>query len=161
MSAREFRPKRWEQKANVRPGKRARMYRYTQYDVDLSYDRGVLRGTRDTVQRHEIRDMVERAYLKDPDRMNQLAEACELDGEAGKEALERLAREWGVFPEGDDDLLDVADAAGVLSDEEDKALWDSVPGFGEGMVIEIEQWLRDRGRWLDFLRDHGELPDEG
>ena len=65
--------------------------------------------------------------------------------QADPEALHRLA---DAIRDGDD-LLDVAEAAGVLSEEEDKALWDSVPPYGSGMVVEIEQWLRDRDRWQD------------
>ena len=127
---------RWWRPTNRRPAVRARsrVYRYNEYDVNLAYDRGIMRGTRDTARRHEIRDMVERAYLKDPDRMNQIAEACELDGEAGKEALEALAREWGVFPEGDD-LLDVADEAGVTP------LADVDP---DQLVDALEAWLREQ-----------------
>lgn len=52
----------------------------------------------------------------------------------------------------DDGVTAVAREAGVLSDEEDQALWDSVPPKqvdGESVVVEIEQWLRDRDRWSE------------
>ena len=78
--------------------------------------------------------LVERAKLADPDRMRQIAEAVELDGEEGKKALERLAREWGVFPEGDD-LLDVADAAGATPLD---------PGAADELLDEVERWLREQ-----------------
>ncbi|MFI6329842.1 hypothetical protein ACIBBG_16265 [Micromonospora chersina] len=78
--------------------------------------------------------LIESARLNDPDRMRQVADAIERDGEEGKEALERLAREWGVFPEGND-LLDVADAAGVTPPEL------SQPGQ---LADEVEAWLARR-----------------
>ena len=142
MSRREFRPKRWEQKANVRPGKRARMYRYTQYDVDLSYDRGIIRGTMDTTERHRRRD----------DLLRRLSDAAEQGGDA----LERLAEEldaeeergWWSGPE-QPDIDALAREVGVLDGEEDEALWDSVPDPAESVVVEIEQWLRERGRGED------------
>ncbi len=186
MSRREFRPKRWEQKANVRPGKRARMYRYTQYDVDVSYERGIIRGTMDTAERHRRRD----------DLLHRLAEAAERGGEHLEQLAEELdaeeerkAEEWRRWfaeasddaPSADDryaqgyadglhralaaspdDLTDVAEAAGVLDGAEDRALWDSVEAAdsGESVVVEIEQWLRDRDRWIENMREHGDLPDE-
>ncbi|MEU5721560.1 hypothetical protein ABZ783_07035 [Micromonospora sp. NPDC047738] len=73
-------------------------------------------------------ELMRRAQAADPERFRQLAEAC---GE-GIDAVQRLAREWGV-----DDLLDVADAAGVTP------LGDVDPGQ---VVVEIEAWLRERGR---------------
>ena len=131
MSRREFRPKRWEQKANVRPGKRARMYRYTKYDVDLSYDKGIIRGTMDTAERSRRRD----------DLLSRLARAAE----EGPEAVEELARE---LDQEDDDIDALAREVGVLDGDEDKALWDSVDpaDTGDGIVVEIERWLRERGR---------------
>lgn len=46
------------------------------------------------------RDLIERARLTDPQRFRQLGEAIALGGEAGKNAVEQLARQWGVFPQG-------------------------------------------------------------
>ncbi|MEV0425379.1 hypothetical protein [Micromonospora sp. NPDC050495] len=80
--------------------------------------------------------LIEGTVRRDPDRMGQIAEAVELVVEEGKEALERLAREWGVFPKGDD-LLDVADAAGVTPEA------DTDP-----VVVDLERWLREHGRDL-------------
>ena len=163
MSRREFRPKRWEQKANVRPGKRARMYRYTQYDVDLSYDRGIIRGTMDTTERHRRRDDLLRrladAAEQGGDALEQLAE--ELDAEEERRWWDEaeyaagyadgLHRAFTPRPADGDDLTDVAEAAGVLDGDEDRALWDSVDPLdaGESVVVEIEQWLRERGRGED------------
>ena len=142
MSRREFRPKRWEQKANVRPGKRARMYRYTQYDVDLSYDRGIIRGTMDTTERHRRRD----------DLLRRLSDAAEQGGDALEQLAEELDAEeergWWSGPE-QPDIDALAREVGVLDGEEDQALWDSVPDPAESVVVEIEQWLRERGREQD------------
>ena len=129
---------RWWRPTNRRPGVRARsrIYRFNEYDVNLAYDRGVMRGTKDTAERHK----------RLTDGLQRLNDAIRASEEGDPRPLEDLARE---LDQDDDDIDGLAREVGVLSDEEDQALWDSVPPHGSGMVVEIEQWLRDRDRWRE------------
>ncbi|MFG1844927.1 hypothetical protein [Micromonospora carbonacea] len=106
---------------------------------------------------------VKRAWEKDPERMRRIADILDddsLTGEQQKQELEAFAREIGVFPEGPadereaeerawwltpeaDDLLDVAEAAGATPGPGAET---GDPADAEAMVIDLEEWLRDRGR---------------
>jgi len=94
--------------------------------------------------------MVAAAQEADPEGVRRLAEQL-LDGDEDK-AL------WDSVPAADDDLLDVAEAAGVTPEEERK--WWGEPA-ADSTVVDIEQWLRERGRWIQNFREHGEWPGDG
>lgn len=116
---------------------------YTGRELDGTFDTGYAAGYVDGLQRRsgaghapgqsgEVVDLdleeLRRAQEADPERFHQIAEAVR----EGGDALARLAREWGLG-----DLLDLADQAGVTP------LAEVDPGQ---VVIEIEAWLRERGR---------------
>ncbi|MEU4675732.1 hypothetical protein [Micromonospora sp. NPDC023737] len=156
---REFRPKRWEQHnrrpARVSLGSRSKRQRYTKDAMDhaaeLSMDVGVMMG-----RRFGERDLYQ-ALVEMCDDPEALAEWVRKQAAKGEEEEEE--RRWWS----DDNVTELAREAGVLGDAEDKALWDSVPPKdidGESVVVEIEQWLRERDRWIDNLREHGDLPDD-
>ncbi|MEK8107395.1 hypothetical protein NKG94_23750 [Micromonospora sp. M12] len=47
-----------------------------------------------------------------------------------------------------------------MTPEEERAWWgDSTAG--DSTVVDLEQWLLERGRWMENFRQHGELPEDG
>lgn len=139
------RPDRWWRPSTTRrPAQRARQRRmHTGRELDGMFDTGYATGYVDGIQRRpgagyapgqtgEVVDLdleeLRRAQEADPERFHQLAEAVR----EGGDAVARLAREWGLG-----DLLDLADQTGVTP------LTEADPGQ---VVVEIEAWLRERGR---------------
>ncbi|MEU8220924.1 hypothetical protein AB0C47_34850 [Micromonospora taraxaci] len=98
--------------------------------------------------------LVASAQEADPEGVRRLAEQL-LDGDEDK-AL------WDSVPAADDDLLDVADAAGVTPERaaEEARWWGDTPA-ADSTVVDIEQWLRERNRWVENFREHGEWPEDG
>ncbi|MEW2444680.1 hypothetical protein [Micromonospora marina] len=111
---------------NVRPARVARVrgQRPAVDDLREAYDAGV------AAQAEEDRRMRE--------GLTRLARAAEAAQNGDHSLMDELAREQGVAPTGGDDLLDVAEAAGVTPLEVD----------GGQLVDDIERWLRgqDGGR---------------
>lgn len=96
---------------------------YTGKDVDAAFDTGYACGQSDEEKRSRHRD----------DLLHRLAAASEAMSNGDRGPMDEMAREYGLR----DDLLDVADAAGVTP------LADVDPGE---LVDGLEQWLRDGGR---------------
>lgn len=87
--------------------------------------------------------MVEAAKQANPEGVRRLAEQL-LDGDEDK-AL------WDSVPAATDDLLDVAKAAGVTPETQAEwdRWWSEAAATGDSTVVDIEQWLRQRGRWIE------------
>ncbi|MEV5691139.1 hypothetical protein [Micromonospora globbae] len=101
---------------------------YTAEEVMESFRIGFDCGRIDERKRWEDLDLMYRARAADPERFRQLSAALE---EGGIDAARQLVREWQG--EGVDDLLDVAESAGVTP------LADVDPG---DLADEVERWLQ-------------------
>ncbi|MEV4212904.1 hypothetical protein [Micromonospora sp. NPDC049662] len=99
--------------------------------------------------------MVAAAAEADPEGVRRLAEQL-LDGDEDR-AL------WDSVPPATDDLLDVAESAGVTPGRaaEEARWWSETPPAADSTVVDLEAWLRERGRWIENFREHGEWPENG
>ncbi|MFD4206261.1 hypothetical protein ACFWRG_09745 [Micromonospora tulbaghiae] len=113
--------------ANRRPGVRSRaaLRRHVDRAVDDAYDVGYRAGVAEQ-EKHDQR-------LRD--NLSRVARAAEAAQNGDHSLMDELAREQGAEPTGGDDLLDVAEAAGVTPLPEVDV---------DQLVDDLERWLREQ-----------------